>query len=181
MPWVEADAAHRCRQSPVSSRRPLRRVWSPWHERRDVSTVTGLRAEGRLGRIVLDWTPLPWDTVVDHYAVYGAPDASDVEPSRETLLAKTVYPHYLHSGLGGNARRWAYRVVTVDAAGARSKPSAPLATSSQASVTATSSPLAVVGSYDGRGLEFALSPNGDNRFPATFADGVDYRVGADVR
>lgn len=147
---------------------------------RHVSTVTGLRAEGQLGRIALDWTPLPWDTVVDHYAVYGAGGADDVEISPSTLLTKTVYPHFLHSGLGGNAARWAYRVVTVDAAGARSAPSAPLATSSKTSVTATGSPLAVVGSYDGKGLEFALSPNGYSRFPATFPDGVDYRVGADA-
>lgn len=147
---------------------------------RHVRTVTGLRAEGQLGRIVLDWTPLPWDTVVDHYAVYGAPDAADVEVGPATLLTKTVYPHFRHSGLGGNARRYAYRVVTVDAAGARSNPSAPLAASSQVSVTATGSPLAVIGQYDGKGLEFALSPNGYSRFPATFPDGVDFRVGADA-
>lgn len=142
---------------------------------RHVRTVTGLRAEGRLGRIVLDWTPVPWDTVVDHYMVYAAPDGG---PSR--LLAKTVYPHYVHSGLGGNARRFTYEVITVDAAGARSKPSASLAASSQASVTATGSPLAVVGDFDGKGLEFALSPNGYSRYPATFPDGVDFRVGTDA-
>ncbi|PZF83072.1 polysaccharide lyase family protein [Jiangella anatolica] len=140
---------------------------------RHVRTVTGLRAEGRLGRIVLDWMPLPWDTVVDHYAVYAAPDGG---PS--TLLAKTVYPHYVHSGLGGNARRFTYRVVTVDAAGARSEPSAPLTASSQVSVTATGSPLAVVGQFDGKGLEFALSPAGYARYPATFPGGVDFRAGA---
>ncbi|WP_116946825.1 polysaccharide lyase family protein [Jiangella endophytica] len=147
---------------------------------RHVRTVTGLHAEGHLGRIVLDWTPVPWDTVVDHYAVYAAPDAGDVEPGPRTLLTKTVYPHVVHSGLGGRARGFAYRVVTVDAAGARSKPSAPLAASSQVSVTTTGTPLAVVGDFDGKGLEFALSPNGYSRYPATFPDGVDFRVGADV-
>lgn len=147
---------------------------------RHVRTVTGLRSEGQLGRIILDWAPVPWDTVVDHYAVYGAPDAPDVEPGQATLLTKTVYPRFVHSGLGGAARRFAYRVVTVDAAGARSRPSAPLAASSLESVTRTGSPLAVVGAFDGKGLEFALSPNRYSRYPARFPNGVDFRAGTDA-
>lgn len=147
---------------------------------RNVRPVTGLRATGQLGRITLDWTPAPWDSVVDHYAVYGAPDAADVAIDPSTLLTKTVYPHVVHRGLGGDARRWAYRVVTVDAAGARSRPSAPLATSSQESVTASGTPLAVVGEFDGKGLEFALSPGGYNQYNATFPNGVDFRYGTDT-
>ncbi|WP_216094024.1 alkaline phosphatase D family protein [Jiangella alba] len=181
VPWVEADA-----DAPLET---VARFVTPAGcagsgasrmSGRHVRTVTGLRAQGRLGSIVLDWTPVPWDTVVDHYAVYAAADAADVEPSPQTLLAKTVYPHFVHSGLGGNARRFAYRVVTVDAAGARSRPSAALAATSQVSVTTSGTPLAVVGDFDGKGLEFALSPNGYNRYPATFPDGVDFRVGTDA-
>ncbi|TDE02587.1 polysaccharide lyase family protein [Jiangella asiatica] len=146
---------------------------------RHVPAVTGLRAEGQLGRITLDWTPAPWDFVVDHYAVYGAPDAADVAVDPSTLLTKTVYPRFVHRGLGGRGANWTYRVLTVDAAGARSRASAPLTASSQESVTATGAALAVVGEYDGTGLEFALSPGGYAQYPATFPDGVDFRHGTD--
>ncbi|MEV0081423.1 polysaccharide lyase family protein [Saccharopolyspora sp. NPDC050642] len=138
--------------------------------------VTGLRGRGELARIVVDWTPVPWHTVVDHYAVHGAP-GSGVRISSETLLAKTVYPHFEHKGLGGAAQRWTYQVVTVGASGARSRPSAPIPVTSRESVSASGIPLAVVGDFDGKGLEFALSPDGYSRYPATFPNGVDFRLG----
>ena len=94
--------------------------------------VTELRGTGEPGGIVLDWTPVSWEVVVDHYAVYAAENADDVEIEPSTLLTKTVFPHADHDGLGGQARRWVYRVVTVDASGARSEPSAPVTVTSQA-------------------------------------------------
>lgn len=141
--------------------------------------VTGLRGDGELAGIVLDWTPHPWETVVDHYAVYGAEDAADVPIGDATLLTKTVYPHVEHRGLGPTARSWVYRVVTVDAAGTRSAASEPVTVTSRESVSVSGRPLAVVGDFDGKGLEFALSPDGYSRYNATFPDGVDFRYGND--
>ncbi|PSL01545.1 polysaccharide lyase family 4-like protein [Haloactinopolyspora alba] len=141
--------------------------------------ATGLQGTGELAGIVLDWTPVPWETVVDHYALYAAEDADDVAVEDATLLAKTVYPHAQHRGLGGTARRWVYRVVTVDAAGTRSRPSKPITVTSQESVTVSGTPVAVVGEFDGKGLELALSPDGYARYTQTFPDGVDFRHGAD--
>ncbi|MER7011703.1 polysaccharide lyase family protein [Saccharopolyspora sp. NPDC000359] len=140
--------------------------------------ATGVRGRGELARIVLDWEPTPWETVVDHYAVHGAP-GPHVPISPETLLVKTVYPHFEHSRLGGAAQRWTYRVVTVDAAGARSRPSRPATATSRESVTRSGIPLAVVGEFDGRGLELALSPHRYADYPAAFPSGVDFRAGVD--
>lgn len=140
--------------------------------------ATGLRGRGELARIVVDWEPAPWQTVVDHYAVHGAP-GPDVAVSPETLLFKTVYPHFQHNGLGGAAQRWTYRVVTVDAAGARSRPSRAVTVTSRESVSRSGIPLAVVGEFDGKGLELALSPGGYADYPAKFPNGVDFRAGAD--
>ncbi|WP_129662668.1 polysaccharide lyase family protein [Phytoactinopolyspora endophytica] len=145
----------------------------------NVPPITGLQGEGELAGIVLDWTPVPWETVVDHYAVYGARDADDVAVEPDTLLTKTVYPHFEHRGLGGASERWVYRVVTVDAASTRSRPSDPVTVSSRESVTVSGSPLAVVGEFDGKGLELALSPAGYAQYNATFPDGVDFRYGTD--
>ncbi|NEE01470.1 polysaccharide lyase family protein [Phytoactinopolyspora halotolerans] len=144
-----------------------------------VPAITGLDGEGELARIVLDWTPVPWETVVDHYAVYGVRGADDVDVEPDTLLAKTVYPYFEHRGLGGASEQWVYRVVTVDAAGSRSRPSAPVTISSVESVSVSGTPLAVVGEFDGKGLEFALSPDGYAQYNATFPDGVDFRYGTD--
>ncbi len=141
--------------------------------------VDDLRGEGEIGAIVLDWTPAPWETVVDHYAVYAAEDA-DVSINDDALLVKTVYPHVEHRGLGGEARRWVYRVVTVDAAGSRSEPTDTVSVISQESVTVSGTPLAVVGEFDGKSLELALAPDGYQRFSDTFPDGVDFRHGTDA-
>lgn len=146
---------------------------------RHVPAVSGLRGQGELGRIIVDWTPLPWAVVVDHYAVYGTSGTGDVAVEPANLLTKTVYPRLVHRGLGGAGATWTYRVVAVDAAGSRSKPSRPLTASSQESVTASGTPLAVVGEYDGKGLEFALSPGGYSQYPATFPNGVVFRHGTD--
>lgn len=96
-------------------------------------SVTDLRGTGELAGIVLDWTPVSWDVVVDHYAVYAAEDADDVAIEPRSLLVKTVFPHAEHRDLGERARRWVYRVVTVDAAGARSEPSDPVTVTSEES------------------------------------------------
>jgi len=136
--------------------------------------VTGLRGTGRLATIVLDWRPVPWSTVVDHYAVYAASAGAGWR-----LLAKTVYPHYEHRGLKLAGEEWSYRIVTVDASGTASRPSSSVRVASKVSVTVSGEPLAVVGSFDGKGLELALSPGGYARYPVTFPNGVDFRAGTD--
>ncbi|WP_326598354.1 polysaccharide lyase family protein [Streptomyces sp. NBC_01803] len=136
--------------------------------------VQGLRATGRVAAIDLRWERAPWEPLVDHYAVYAARGrAPETEPA--ALVGKTVYPHFTHAVLGPAAVTWHYRVVTVLASGARGRP-AGVSASTVASY-ATGQPLVVVGSFDHKGLEFALSPAGNSRYLATFPNGVDYRHG----
>ncbi|TWD80884.1 polysaccharide lyase family 4-like protein [Kribbella amoyensis] len=137
--------------------------------------ITGLRGSGQIGTTTLDWTPVPWATVVDHYAVYcAAPNAG------WSLIGKTVYPHFVHRGLGFAGVTRSYRVVTVDAAGNTSKPSATIKAANQTSVTVSGRPIARVGQYDGKGSEFALSPDQSSQYPAKFPNDVDYTYGTSV-
>lgn len=137
-------------------------------------TITGLRGSGQLSTVTLDWTPVPWATVVDHYAVYV------VSGSTWTLVGKTVYPRFVHRKLGFTAVTRSYRVVTVDAAGNSSAPSRSVAVANKTSVTVSGRPVARVGYYDGKG-EFALTPNRSADYLATFPNGVDYTYGVSLR
>ncbi|MCI2419322.1 hypothetical protein MOQ72_17905 [Saccharopolyspora sp. K220] len=141
--------------------------------------VANLRATGHLKRNDLVWTPAPWSTVLDHYRVYGMRGTGKVPIGPETLLAKTPYPHYEHRGLDAGGERWTYQIVVIDAAGSASITSNPVEATSTRSVTVSGSPIAIVGTFDGKGLEMALSPNGYSRYPTTFPDDVDFRHGAD--
>ncbi|MEV6288369.1 polysaccharide lyase family protein [Kribbella sp. NPDC051770] len=143
----------------------MKRVPAPAH----------LRGSGQLGAVTLDWTAVPWSTMVDHYAVYAATGGSSYE-----LVGKTVYPHFVHRGLGFSGVRRTYRVVTVDAAGATSAPSPAVAVTNLTSVTVSGRPIARVGQYDGKGSEFALSPNHSADYPKTFPADVDYTYGTSV-
>jgi hypothetical protein len=137
-------------------------------------TIRGLTATGRVAAIDLSWRPLPWEPLVDHYEVYAA-RGRDPEPGPRTLLAKTLYPHLAHAVLGPEAVTWHYRVIAVVASGERGR-AARVSATTEASY-ATGRPVAVVGSFDHKGLEFALSPNGSSRYLATFPNGVDYHYG----
>lgn len=138
-------------------------------------TITKLRGTPQLAAVTLDWKPVPWATIVDHYAVYVATAGSGW-----TLLAKTVYPQYVHRGLGAAGVTRSYRVVTVDAAGNRSRPSPAVAVANKTSVTVSGRPIARVGQYDGKGSEFALSPNRSAEYRTVFPAGVDYTYGVSV-
>lgn len=138
--------------------------------------VTDLRGRGHLARIVLDWTAAPWAADVDHYAVYAEPGPGT---DAAAFVAKTVYPRFVHRSLGPRAQTWSYRMVTVNAAGARSRLSDRVMATSIESVSVSGVPIGVVGAFDGKGLELALSPDGYARYPTTFPDGVDYRYGTD--
>jgi hypothetical protein len=129
--------------------------------------ITGLGGAGSIGTVTLDWKPVSWATVVDHYAVYAD----------GTLIGKTVYPHFVHRGLGFTGVTRSYRVVTVDAAGNRSQPSSAAAVTNQTSVTVSGVAVATVGTFDGKGSELALSPKGYADYPARFPSDVDYTFG----
>ncbi|WP_059010688.1 polysaccharide lyase family protein [Streptomyces specialis] len=137
-------------------------------------TVRELRATGRVAAIDLRWERAPWEPPVDHYAVYAARGrAPETEPG--ALAGKTVYPHFTHGVLGPEAVTWHYRVVTVLASGERGRAAGASATT--VASYATGRPLVAVGSFDHKGLEFALAPNGNARYLTAFPAGVDYRDG----
>lgn len=143
--------------------------------------VNDLAADGTLRSIDLTWTPLPWSTVVDHYRIHGAADSDDVEPDDDNLLGKSVYPRYVHAPLDAAGEAWVYRVVTVDAAGRRSEPAPKVAATSTPSITTTGEPVAVVGEFDLRSLEFELAPGDYESIPDAHPDGViDVQHGDDA-
>jgi hypothetical protein len=138
--------------------------------------VSALAAAGSLGRITLTWSSEPYEPFVDHYAVYASQSA-DVPIGAETLLGKTIYPHFVHARLGGAAVTWHYRVVVVSAAGYRSAPSRTVAGTSLASVAVTGEPVATIGTFDHRSLELALAPAGYAQYPQRFPSGPDFTYG----
>jgi len=129
--------------------------------------ITGLHGTGGIRIVTLDWKPVSWATVVDHYAVYA--DGA--------LIGKTVYPHFAHRGLGFTGVKRSYSVVTVDAAGNQSEQSAPATVANLTSVTISGTPVATVGTFDGKGSELALSPKGYASYPTRFPSDVDYTFG----
>lgn len=141
--------------------------------------VRRLRTTGELGRIRLAWEGEAYRPLVDHYAVYAS-ESPEVPIAPSALVGKTVYPNFVHSRLGGRARTWHYRVVVVDAAGDRSRPSDTVAGTSVESVTVSGRPVATVGAFDHRSLELALAPAGSAQYTARFGTGVDFTHGVDA-
>ena len=144
-------------------------------------TVTGLRTEPGLATTTLRWDSLGFDPLIDHYRVYAvqgedAPSA----PEESSLLAKTVYPRLVHQGLDPAGETWTYTVVAVSDAGVRGAASSPVTGSSQGSVTATGTPVAVIGAFDGRTLEHRFAPSSYSSIPAAYPEAViEYRDGED--
>lgn len=131
-------------------------------------SVTKLTAATDLRSITIDWRPLDWSTTVDHYRVYAA-HGSSVEPTEDNLLAKSVYPRFAHRGLDVAGETWTYRIVTVDAAGRRSRPSKSITAQSTRSVT-VGDPVATVGDFDAKTLEFRFAPDQFEKMPAAYPD-----------
>lgn len=143
--------------------------------------VTNLDASGTLRRIVLTWTPLPWSTMVDHYRLHGVLGTGDVDPADDNLIGKSVYPRLDHDRLDVAGQTWTYRVVTVDAAGRRSTPSAKVTASAPPSITLSATPVAVVGDFDLRTLEFQYAPSSYSSIPTTYpAAVIDVAHGEDA-
>lgn len=146
------------------------------------AVVTGLAAEPALVAISLTWDSLGFDPLIDHYRIYGlpgeeAPDAAD----ESALLGKTVYPRFRHTGLDVAGETWTYAVLAVTDAGELGEPSAPVTADSEPSVTATGTPVATIGDFDGRTLEHLLAPASYAQIPERFPDAlIEYADGADA-
>jgi hypothetical protein len=133
------------------------------------AVVRRLRTAGELGRIQISWEGEAYRPLVDHYAVY----ASQTPGGPQTLVGKTVYSTFTHAKLGAAAKTFYYRVVVVDAAGDRSRPSPAVRGTSVESVTVSGRPIATVGTFDHKSLELALAPNGYAQYPTRFPNGID--------
>ena len=144
-------------------------------------TVTALEAEPALASTTLTWQPLGWDPLIDHYRVYAVRGESAPDGKNEAeLLAKTVYPRFVHADLDPAGETWTYVVLAVSDAGRRGKPGAPVTATSQPSVIATGDEVATIGAFDGRTLEFLHAPSGYATIPEQFPDAlIDYTQGAD--
>ncbi|MFG2002893.1 polysaccharide lyase family protein [Spirillospora sp. NPDC048911] len=138
--------------------------------------VRRLRAKSEIGRIRLSWEGEAYKPLVDHYAIYGSKTAG-FKVGPDTLVAKTVYASFAHDRMGGGRQDWYYRIVVVDAAGNRSRPSAEVAGHSTESVAVSGKALATVGAFDHKSLELALSPNKSSQYRTKFPNGVDYTFG----
>jgi hypothetical protein len=143
--------------------------------------VTGVAPTSEIARTVLSWTSLGFDPLIDHYRVHGVQgDGVPFSPSRDNLLAKTVYPRLVHQ-LDPRGETWTYQVVAVSDAGAPSKPSDPLVASSKPSVVATGVPVATIGEFDARTLEHRFAPSRYAQIPITYPDAVyEYVQGRDT-
>lgn len=137
-------------------------------------TVTGLHAEPALAATVLTWEPLGWDPLIDHYRIYAVAgdSAPGGDPQETDLLAKTVYPRFVHDALDPAGETWTYTVLAVSDAGRRAQPSEPVTGTSQPSVTATGREIATIGSFDGRTLEFLLAPSDYASIPEKFPEAL---------
>jgi D-arabinan exo alpha-(1,3)/(1,5)-arabinofuranosidase (non-reducing end) len=90
-------------------------------DRRDPGTVTGLTAEGGQENVVqLSWREPRDDVGVARYEVYGS-ERPGFRIGADTLLGTSRTTGFTHED--GLRRTWHYRVVAVDGAGNRSRPS----------------------------------------------------------
>lgn len=146
------------------------------------AAVTGLAAEPALAAITLSWDSLGFDPLIDHYRIYGLPGGTAPDTADESaLLAKTVYPRFRHTGLAVAGETWTYVVFAVTDAGERGEPSAPVTAASEPSVTATGTPVATIGDFDGRTLEHLLAPASYAQIPERFPDAlIEYTDGTDA-
>lgn len=145
------------------------------------AVVTGLAAEPALVAISLAWDSLGFDPLIDHYRIYGLPGGTAPDTADESaLLGKTVYPRFRHTGLDVAGETWTYAVTAVTDAGERGEPSAPVTAASEPSVTATGTPVATIGDFDGRTLEHLLAPNSYAQIPERFPNAlIEYVEGTD--
>lgn len=145
-------------------------------------TVTDVQVEPALAAVTLTWTPLGWEPLIDHFRIYAVRGGSAPSQVREAdLLAKTVYPRFVHDGLDPAGEQWTYVIIAVSDAGRRGKSSDPVTATSQASVTATGREVGAIGTFDGKSLEFQFAPSSYSSIPDSHPDAlIEYRQGTDV-
>ncbi|GAA1129546.1 polysaccharide lyase family protein [Citricoccus alkalitolerans] len=143
--------------------------------------VTGLSARSSLATIDLSWESLGWEPLIDHYRVYAAPGHPAAwQPRESDLVAKTVYPRFVHDGLDPAGEEWTYSVIAVSDAGRRSRPGERTSAASEPSVTATGREMARIGTFDGKSLEFRFAPSGYAKIPAAYPSAqIQYTDGVD--
>ncbi|MDN5726931.1 MAG: hypothetical protein L0G99_13525 [Propionibacteriales bacterium] len=134
--------------------------------------ITGLTSNPDIARTELRWKSLGFDPLIDHYRVHGIPGARSFRPAPDNLLAKSVYPRWVHTGLDPQGLSWSYQVVPVSAAGLVGPAGRGHVARSQPSVTATGTELARVGAFDGRTVEFQFAPKTYKSIPTTYPDAV---------
>lgn len=146
-------------------------------------TVRGLSAEAGIGRLELRWQPLPWEPLIDHYRIYsGAPRGRGREPGPEHLVGRTVFPRFVLDGLDPAGEEHTLTVVAVSDAGRTSLSSEPLRAASLASVTATGTELAAIGSFDGKTHELRFAPKDYAQIPKSYPEAlIEFRQGEDPR
>ncbi|WP_052595528.1 hypothetical protein [Luteipulveratus mongoliensis] len=155
---------------------------APPHRAPRASALLPARASGDVRRISLTWQqPGSFDAAsftVHGQRVHKSP-APRLRPSEDHLLATVREPLFLHHGLAPQGERWEYLVQALDRAGAVQAASDAVEATSRTSVTVTGHPVATVGSFNGQGLELALSPSGFVRYQSVFPADVDFTHGRD--
>ena len=65
------------------------------------AALSVLAAEPALATTTLTWDPLGFDPLIDHYRIYAVEgETAPADPAESALLGKTVYPRFVHEGLG---------------------------------------------------------------------------------
>ncbi len=138
-----------------------------------------LTSTAGIGEVKLTWRPIPDVAAYEVHAVRGVDHEPEWMPTAATLLAVTAGTRFVHRGLGPEAARWSYRVAAVTSYGEHL--TTPVTTGrSTTSVTVHGTPLAVVGRFDGSGLDLAISATGFVHYRTTFPHDVDFRYGFDA-
>lgn len=153
---------------------------APYH-RASTTTLIHARALGDIRRISVTWQVGELDTST--FRVHGQPVVpghdTGLRPTPHNLIGDVDHPHFVHDGLSAAAETWEYLVLAIDPEGDLRGVSDPVRATSRTSVTVTGQPIATVGSFDGRGLELALSPSGYVHYQSMFPADVDFTHGRD--
>ena len=145
--------------------------------------VSGLRSTVAIARIELTWDSLGFDPLIDHYRVHGVPGRGmPFTPDDDNLLARTLYPQWLHGGLDFAGEDWSYQIIPVSAAGQVAVASRTHTASSIPSVTASGAvELVRAGDFDATTLEVQYAPSSYTKIPETYPDAVfEHRTGDDL-
>lgn len=143
----------------------------PWHV-----ADRGFVLVPEVGAIRLSWKPFG---AVSAYEVHGVQGRRENwSPNSATLLSVTTGTRFVHRGLGPRSGTWSYRIIAVTSHGEHLMTTIAVA-SSRTSVTVTGRPVAVVGAFDGNGLDLAISTSGFVHYRTTFPADVDFRYGFD--